>query len=239
MSSTQIAVPYSESPQKIVCVLGMHRSGTSCLTGSMQVAGLELGDHSTWNPHNLKGNRENQHIVDINDAVLEANGAAWDSPAESVIWPEAQLDAARALFREYAQFDKFGFKDPRTLLTIGGWQSLFPQMQYIGIFRHPMVVAQSLHNRSELPLETGLSLWLQYNRRLLREYRKQPFPILCFDEPQDIFQEKLRKALNALGLTAGEDTFYEQQLKSAQGGEGTPLPWNIRRLYRKLQRLAE
>ncbi|AQA19985.1 hypothetical protein BST95_18760 [Halioglobus japonicus] len=239
MSSTQAAATCSNAPQKIVCVLGMHRSGTSCLTGSMQEAGLELGDHSTWNPHNLKGNRENQHIVDINDAVLMANGGGWDQPVDVIQWPQDQLNAARGLFQEYARFNYFGFKDPRTLLTLEGWQSLFPHMQYIGIFRHPMVVAQSLHNRSELPMATGLELWLQYNRRLLRAYRKQPFPILCFDEAQDIFQEKLRNVLCDLGLDAGEGAFYEQQLKSAQGGEGTPLPWNIRRLYRKLQRLAE
>ena len=59
----------------------MHRSGTSCLTGSLEAAGLYLGNIQTWNPFNLKGNRENQEIVDLHDLILADNGGSWDSPA--------------------------------------------------------------------------------------------------------------------------------------------------------------
>ena len=61
---------------KVICVLGMHRSGTSCLVGSLQKAGLHLGKHHTWNRYNRKGNRENQDIVDLNRAVLEFSGGS-------------------------------------------------------------------------------------------------------------------------------------------------------------------
>ena len=241
MSVTSTATAVEPRPKQILCVLGMHRSGTSCLTGSLQEAGLDLGDCHTWNPHNLKGNRENQQIVDVNDAVLDENGGAWDKPPEQVTWSPAQLQSARELFASYARAHYFGFKDPRTLLTLGGWQSLFPDMHYIGIFRHPADVAQSLHNRSGMPVEQGLALWYDYNRRLLRHYRISPFAILCFDEEQSVFQQKLRAVLQNLGLDARgwQGDFYEQELKSAQGDALTPLPWNIRRLYRKLLRLAE
>ena len=40
----------ADMPDRVVCILGMHRSGTSCLTGSLQQAGLFLGDCHTWNP---------------------------------------------------------------------------------------------------------------------------------------------------------------------------------------------
>jgi hypothetical protein len=46
-------------PQRVVSILGMHRSGTRCLTGTMQEAGLVLGKFSTFNEFNRKGNREN------------------------------------------------------------------------------------------------------------------------------------------------------------------------------------
>lgn len=241
MSPSQTAAALPTRPENILCVLGMHRSGTSCLTGSLQEAGLDLGDCHTWNPHNLKGNRENQQIVDINDAVLAANGGAWDAPPEQVTWPAGQLEAARELFSGYASAPYFGFKDPRSLLTLGGWQSLFPGMTFIGIFRHPLDVAQSLHNRSGMPIEQGLSLWYEYNRRLLRQYRVRPFPLLSFDEEQAHFQQKLRSVLNELGLDVGQwqGEFYDQELKSARGDAQSPLPWHIRRLYRKLLRLAE
>ena len=41
-----------------VVILGMHRSGTSCLTGSLQDKGLYLGQVSQRGTFNKKGNRE-------------------------------------------------------------------------------------------------------------------------------------------------------------------------------------
>ena len=229
------------SPEQILCVLGMHRSGTSCLTGSLQEAGLSLGDFHSWNPHNLKGNRENQQIVDINDQVLASAAAAWDQPPNAeVVWRECDINAARELFAGYAGLSPFGFKDPRTLLTLAGWKSLFPQMRFIGIFRHPLAVARSLQNRSGMPLEQGLELWYQYNRRLLREYREQPFPVLCFDADQTEFQHKLHTVLADMGFDADEwrGEFYDENLRSAHRDSEGEMPWRTRRLYRKLQRLA-
>ncbi|WP_133300655.1 sulfotransferase family protein [Seongchinamella sediminis] len=229
------------SPERILCVLGMHRSGTSCLTGSLQEAGLHMGDIHTWNPHNLKGNRENQQIVDINDRVLASVDAAWDSPpVAEVSWRENELRAARELFAAYSDLSPFGFKDPRTLLTLAGWKQLFPQLQYIGIFRHPLAVAQSLAKRSGMPTDQGLELWYQYNRRLLRQYREAPFPLLTFDDEQSCFQRKLQRALTNLGFDAGawQGEFFDESLRSAHRESEGAMPWKIRRLYRKLQRLA-
>mgnify|MGYP001813802274 FL=1 len=225
----------------VVAVLGMHRSGTSCLTGSLEEAGLHMGDIHTWNPHNLKGNRENQQIVDINDQVLASVDAAWDSPPISEIaWRQAEQDAARDLFAGYADQSPFGFKDPRTLLTLPGWKQLFPQLRYIGIFRHPLAVAQSLSNRSGMPIGQGLELWYEYNRRLLRQYREQAFPLLSFDEEQSVFQQKLQQVLSAMGFDARswQGEFFDENLRSAHRESEGVLPWKIRRLYRKLQRLA-
>ena len=232
---------FAPAPERILCVLGMHRSGTSCLTGSLEEAGLFLGDRHTWNPHNLKGNRENQQIVDINDRVLASVGSAWDTPPQHhVDWPQAELDAARALFATYAQHSPFGFKDPRTLLVLAGWKSLFPKMQYVGIFRHPLAVARSLQTRSGMPLAQGLELWFAYNRRLLQQYRQTPLPILCFDDDQSLFQQKLHGVLASLDFdnSAWQGDFYDEGLRSSQPDVADRLPWHIRRLYRKLQRLA-
>ena len=60
----------SSTENLILAVLGMHRSGTSALIGSLQAAGLHLGKHNTWNAHNLKGNRENNDIVQLHEELL-------------------------------------------------------------------------------------------------------------------------------------------------------------------------
>ena len=135
----------------------MHRSGTSFLTGSLQQAGLELGKHSTWNPHNLKGNRENLDIVGFHDRVLAARGFAWDNPPDAPIrWSDAEFAEARALIDDYREVPRWGFKDPRAILVIEGWQQLLPSLGYVGIFRHPQAVAQSLDARARLRYLGGL-----------------------------------------------------------------------------------
>ena len=45
-----------------VIVLGMHRSGTSLLTGSLEAAGLHLGEVNNAARYNPKGNKENESI---------------------------------------------------------------------------------------------------------------------------------------------------------------------------------
>ena len=188
---------------RLICILGMHRSGTSCVTGSLQQAGLFLGNCHTWNPHNKKGNRENQDFVDLNDAVLAANDGAWDKPPRRSVWSPDQLASASALLEDNFGKSPLGFKDPRTLLVVEGWKQVFPEIQFVGVVRHPNAVAQSLQKRGDMPSARALALWYAYNRVLLKEYRKRPFPILCFDEDEAVFHQKLDQIVWQLGLNRG------------------------------------
>lgn len=229
-----------EAPGRLICILGMHRSGTSCLTGSLQQAGLFLGDCHTWNPYNLKGNRENQAFVDLHDEILAANGGAWDRPPSRVRWQEPHFARARSLLAEHAGRPVFGFKDPRTLLVLDGWKVVYPGIEFLGIYRHPNAVASSLANRSAMPRGEALVLWYCYNSILYREFRRKPFPILCFDDEQPAFEQALRKVIDELGIPREEDSgdFYEEELRTAgKTGDGS-LPWRIQRLYNRLRRVA-
>ena len=67
-------VPPELRPRRVVCVLGMHRSGTSCLAGSLEQQGLFLGDVNTAAPWNRRGNRESFAMMDFQTAILEASG---------------------------------------------------------------------------------------------------------------------------------------------------------------------
>ena len=223
-------------PARVLGILGMHRSGTSCLTGSLQEAGLALGDCHTWNPHNLKGNRENQSFVDLNDAVLAANNGAWDCPPECVVWSVEHRQAALELLGSHVGEDLFGFKDPRTLLVLDGWKQIFPAMEFVGIFRHPMAVASSLQTRSGMPLEQGLRLWGRYNSLLLREHQHRAFPLLCFDDSEEVLQDKISLTARELNLKPVTDgmAFYSGELRSSSGEGLDGLPWKIGRLDRAL-----
>ncbi len=224
---------------RLICILGMHRSGTSCVTGSLQNAGLLLGDCHTWNPHNKKGNRENQAFVDLNDEVLLANGGAWDSPPKKSIWTPSQLAKAQSLITQNFGQGPFGFKDPRTLLVVGGWKQAFPAIEFVGVVRHPNAVARSLQNRSDMPEEKALALWYAYNSALLQEYKKRAFPILCFDEEEAEFHQKLEKVVLNLALpdVNGEQKFYDETLRTSNSDKqqlGRAMSWKVRHLYKRL-----
>lgn len=226
----------SSTPQSApLMVVGMHRSGTSFLTGSLQQAGLELGKYSAWNPHNLKGNRENQDIVEFHDQVLAARGYAWDRPPTTpIVWSRAEQDAAQALIDQYQGAPHWGFKDPRSLLMVDCWQALLPNLRFIGIFRHPTAVAQSLHARGGMPEAQALELWYAYNQQLLALYRKAPFALLCFDEDEACLHTKLDQLLPSFGLNPlGAERFFAAELKHHQQLDAQ-LPQQLQRLYQTL-----
>jgi hypothetical protein len=223
-------------PARVVAILGMHRSGTSCLTGSLQESGLFLGDCHTWNKHNEKGNRENQKFVDLHDAILEANGGAWDMPPSKVIWSDEHVARGMELLAEHGGESNFGFKDPRALLVLDGWKALFPAIEFVGIYRHPNAVAKSLEKRSSKSRNESLDLWYAYNSIMYREYKRHQFPILNFDEDESILDEKIFRVAGDMGLdgSAGDEKFYTAELRhNDASGDGT-LPWKVRRLYKKL-----
>jgi hypothetical protein len=229
---------------RLICILGMHRSGTSCVTGSLQNAGLLLGDCHTWSPHNRKGNRENQAFVDFNDEVLLANGGAWDTPPKKAVWTSEQLAKAQSLISQNLGQGSFGFKDPRTLLVVGGWKRAFPAIEFVGVVRHPNAVARSLQTRSDMPEEKALSLWYAYNYALLQEHKKSAFPILCFDEEETEFHRKLEKVVVELDLPAvnAEQKFYDDSLRTSNNDKqqlDRAMGWKVRRLYKNILKRCE
>ncbi|CAA0110895.1 Uncharacterised protein [Halioglobus japonicus] len=227
----------STMPTRVLAILGMHRSGTSCLTGSLQAAGLFLGDCHTWNKHNEKGNRENQKFVDLHDAILAANGGAWDSPPATAVWQDEHVAWATDLLQAHAGESTFGFKDPRALLVIDGWKALYPKMEFIGIYRHPNAVAKSLEKRNYRHRDEWLELWYAYNTILYQQYLSNPFPILCFDDDEALLDDKIIRAAGQLGLVRKSDDhkFYTSELRHNDSSGDQALPEHISQLYQKLK----
>ncbi|MEQ8265289.1 hypothetical protein [Pseudohaliea sp.] len=227
------------APQRLIAVVGMHRSGTSCLTGSLQRAGLVLGEVHEWNRYNLKGNRENQAIVDLNDAVLAASGGSWDAPPTRVHWRAAHKARAREILASLADAPVAGFKDPRTLLVIDGWLEVYPAMEFVGVFRHPAAVAASLANRSEMARDVAYGLWEAYNKRLLALRRGRGFPLVDFDIDAEGYRATVEQLAGELGLDAtavAEEPFFEEGLRKAHGSDRLPL--SLRWLHGRLRRGA-
>jgi len=197
-----------------VIVLGMHRSGTSALTGILEAAGLQLGAVSEYAPDNLKGNRESTAVMALHDDILLRNGGSWDIPPSKLEWSPIHYAFRDTIIETHKNKAHWGFKDPRTLLTLTPWLKALPQSALVGIFRHPYAVAQSLYSREGMPYEKSLALWTHYNRILLWHYRNTVnMPIIEFSENDEHFIEKARTVIRQLGLSEGGLSFFDRSLK--------------------------
>ncbi len=209
----------------LILILGMHRSGTSCLAGALQGYGLFSGEVHEWNPFNLKGNRENQSFVDMNDMLLSKNNSSWDRPPENKIKWTTQDSTKRDQLLKKLELEAvkhsatcWGFKDPRTLLVLPFWLESITDLSVIASFRHPISVANSLHQRSGMPMEKGLALWEFYNKLLLDYLESNKDSLLvCFDLPAAKYQADLSCLVQYVGLHSEKEEkehFFDASLRN-------------------------
>lgn len=209
-------------------VLGMHRSGTSFLVRALNLAGLWLGseDHlytveGRAGIGNPKGNYENTASVSINDAILANSGGAWYNPPRNLVVTPGDLSnmqqLAESLEKDMPQgFIRWGWKDPRTVLTLDAWtKALNRNISLVATFRHPRAVAESLHSRDGLPLEFGYALWAFYNQCLLKHLSQHPAILIRFDVEKAMLIEQVLDACDKIGLRTEKDkilAWYDSKL---------------------------
>ena len=187
-----------------VCVLGMHRSGTSALAGALGSAGLRTGDVLHFGSDNVKGHIESQLVIGVNEAVLHRSGGAWRQIPQSLAWTDAERRRRDAFVTALeAEGSAWLFKDPRTLLTLPFWREALPGLALVGTFRHPLTVAFSLFLRNGMALDEALRLWTAYNRRLLAIWQEEAFPLLCFDLPEGAYRGVLNELVAQVGSRLG------------------------------------
>ncbi len=228
--------------RRVVIILGMHRSGTSCLAGILESAGLALGKVSRKNLFNPRGNLESKKIIDLNDAVLRHNNGAWDNPPARVEWPDALRRERDLIIGEFRDSRLWGFKDPRLLLTLDGWLEGLSgfDVLFAATFRRPEVVAQSLRHRNQFPLDKSLSLWKTYNEKLLAYHEAFHFPTISFDLPETSYRDAAGKLLRQLSLTPDfqAGAFFENELRHEARSPEAQLPPEIESIYKELERIV-
>ena len=167
--------------KEIVVVLGMHRSGTSAITRSLKVLGVDLGGRllPAEAGINDKGFWEDVDITAFNVDLLHALGHDWHTLTP--VLPEEFLPVGVAplrlravqLLRDKISSDApFGIKDPRMARLLPFWSEIFAHLDldvtYVIAFRNPMSVAYSLVKRNQFELEKGYLLWLEHMLNSLR-----------------------------------------------------------------------
>lgn len=171
-------------------VLGMHRSGTSLLTGLLAQVGVQMGK-SLYAPQkgvNEKGFWEHEDIVDTHDELLLALNSQWDDllPLSDRWWESdtsqpfiAKLN--NLVKRDFSSANIWALKDPRMCRLLPLWFPIFKAQQvkpsFIFMNRNPFEVVASLQKRDGFSKEKALVLWLihslsaeQYSRGLQRVF---------------------------------------------------------------------
>jgi hypothetical protein len=183
-----------------ILVLGMHRSGTSALTGVLNKLGCELPARPIpASKSNPKGFFESVAVRDFNDELLASAGSSWDDFTQfHEHWlqcPEAPsfLDRASTLLQqEFGDARLFVLKDPRICRLVPFWTAA---LERFGCVVRPVLTVRN-------PLEVGHSLLTKRN----------------FNEPLSQMLW-LRHALDAESATRGRMRFHTSFEELMQGWE--------------------
>ena len=155
---------------KCFVILGMHRSATSLIAKGLHEAGVNMGDELMGpGPGNPQEHFEDMDFVRMNEAILGMAGGSWDNPPTEKDILEAGKELSgliRGLIGRKQARALWGWKDPRTTLTIRCYLPFLANPHFIACFRDPADVAQSLLRRDGMPTFKGMDLARIYNKRL-------------------------------------------------------------------------
>jgi hypothetical protein len=226
-----------EKPLTIV-VLGMHRSGTSCIARMINLCGAAVGREVVRaNASNKAGHWEPAEGVDINEAILRLSGGAWDAPPRTLRTDLRFRWSMKGFLGRLHEAGTAVWKDPRTVLTFPLWKPLLCRYQVVAVFRNPLSVAESLRRReADFPIERGLALWKVYNENLLRIVAGEQNPIwIDFDSGLEQVTSRVKEIAAECGLTYGDSVgaSYSPELRTSDQGEAE-LDASIQQLYERL-----
>ncbi len=225
--------------KEAIIILGMHRSGTSCLAGCLKTLGLNLGTVSDYNTYNKKGNQENKKVFKLNESILNDHASSWDRPPKKPLnLNKKSIQAIKDVIAMYHDGEKpWGIKDPRMLMTYEHWKPLLPPHSLVGTFRHPLAVAESLFARDAFPIpkEKGLQMWLTYNNKLIDIHHKTGFKLINFDLPKDEYIAYVHHMAQSLDLSQNSnEVFFESTLRNQDSYTFEDCPDDLKPTYHKL-----
>jgi hypothetical protein len=193
----------------VICTLGMHRSGTSVVSRILNLLGVHLGADQAvahTGPDNPKGYWEHHPLALLNDEILARFAGQWDEPpALPPSWPrdprlaDLREKARRLLTEDFAAEPVWGWKDPRTCLTIPFWQDLIGSISYVICVRNPCAVVASLSLRDGMSAEKAERLWLTHVQSSLAGTSGQRRMFVFYEDIMDDWAPELRRMAAFIG----------------------------------------
>lgn len=196
-----------------VLVLGMHRSGTSAVTGVLEKLGVPVpGEMLPAAADNPKGFFENKVSFNFNHELLNHFTSRWDDPL-AVALGSFETSGLAAPFeerladivkREFLGTPIFALKDPSLCRFLPIWRTVLERlgvnMRPLITLRHPVEVAGSLKVRDGLPRAKTFLVWLQHMLPAERQTRGMVRTFLPYDGLMADWRTVMGKAADELGL---------------------------------------
>lgn len=196
----------------IVCVLGMHKSGTTLLAETLHHSGIHMADVPEHLGYDDSNKFERHEAQRLNRAVLQPalvptirgyrlrdaglDRAGYQINVDSIAWvrrrrlPDVLEQASPAPIHEMAtsldaRHEHWGFKDPRTCLTYEWWRRSLPEHRVVAIYRPfgEVLLRYRVRWRSPIRLVRVARSWLVHNEMLVSHLEARPDHVLLrYDE---------------------------------------------------------
>lgn len=195
-----------------ILVAGMHRSGTSAISGALRFFNISLGSKLLKpGEDNPKGFWEHEEALNIHERLLTALGSRWDDVrALPAGWLNSEpareaLDAIHQLvLREFADKSLWAMKDPRICrlapLWIKALDELNIQTVVLLVARRPTEVAASIEKRNGWDQLLGELLWLRHVFDAELASRDLPRSVVTYDDLLSDPATCLSVAFSRLGI---------------------------------------
>ncbi len=125
---------------RAICILGMHRSGTSAITRAVNFLGAYLGEEADvcrYFPDNPEGVWESLELQLFNDRLLSHLNASWYTtlPLEQGWHLRKDMkpfrnELAELIKKKFSGCNLWAWKDPRTSLLLPLWEEVLRGTRY-------------------------------------------------------------------------------------------------------------
>ena len=199
---------------KAVFIIGMHRSGTSAVTRSINLLGVYLGEDTafvTQHSDNPLGYWERSDIVNFNGRLLDQMKKDWNTVAPL---PEEwhKSDEIKPFRDELVEFIKNNFsdhqlwawKDPRISLLLPIWKDALDELgirsSIVFVIRNPLDVAKSLNKRDGFSYDKSFGIWFNYTTTAFQNLSNLTYTFIHYDRLIHDWESELRRCSSVLDI---------------------------------------
>jgi hypothetical protein len=221
----------------IICLTGMHRSGTSLMASYFKACGIPMGENlKTGSVGNDHGHFEDMEYLEFHKDIIRRHKTNMYFPGKHLSMNSAELDYGKKLLIERnTGYETWGWKEPRTTLFLQDWYQLDEDIKYVFMYRHPIEVIRSLYKRKDrwLYIRPWLAplAWLHHNQILIdfhKRYKNKSIlvGINGFNNKPEEY-EKILSSFLGVDFNKPYSTVYKPKSISKQGEGKLTFPFNL------------